>query len=73
MSYCVHISWHPLEIKKDRGEAYAVILWPPLICTNAVPDAVRKGLEMMTVLLRNLVLFVMAHRFPKGYACYPYI
>ena len=71
MNYCVHISWHPLEIKKDRGEAFAVILWPPLICTNAVPDAVRKGLEMMTVLLRNLALFVMGSQIPKRICLLP--
>ena len=63
--FCVYISWHPLEIRKDRGEAYAVILWPPLICTNVVPDAVTRALGMMTVLRKDLVLFVTGSLIPR--------
>ena len=63
--FCVHTSWHLLVIKKDRGEAYAVILWPPLICTNVVPGAVTRAFEMMTVLRKDLVLFVTGSLKPR--------
>ena len=73
LQVCVHTSWHFLQIKKDRGKACAVILWPLLICTNDVLGAVTRALEMMAVLRKDFVLFVTGLRKPRRNACHTHI